>query len=369
MLKTMFRFKHVALSALIVASGFVVTNCSDDDKKSTGVDINNPDEVSKSLTIENATFIKGTLPSPSASGSAPSLSDFNDGEDLLSIQGSKVIVNTYVESGAANGFYVQVQGANGYYKVASTQATKRQRATDSKRKHKIGLSSARTKQDDGGSVSFSIEVPKNIKSGEFCVSYCVYDAQNQVSNVITQCVTVVTLGGEGSSFLSKNAWSLHSVEEYENGKFTGTEEIGVSYEDEWDTFLWCNQDTTKSIDVTVTEVYRTDYAYYNFAANGAFSGEAKNYEKYFDWENSECEVEYIEENDINTVEGGWSFDKDSETLTIIYNIEYQGEGRTYVETYVEQGQAKLEGNNFIYTSEYSDGEDVYKDIITFKPKL
>lgn len=365
MLKTMFRFKHVVLSALIIASGVVVTNCSDDDKKSSGVDITDPDEVSKSLKIENATFIKGVLPSPSSNETAPFLDESNDGEDLLSIQGSKVIVNAYVESGAANGFYVQVPGADGYYKVNATQATKRKRDTNSKRKHKLELSNARTKKAEGSSVSFSIEVPKNIKPGEFCVSYCVYNAQNQVSNIVTQCITVIELGGSGSSFLSNNIWSLSTVEEYENGELVETEETGVNTVDEWETTLWCNEEIIK---VTVTEVYRTDYAYYAFAANGAFAGEGSNYEKYMDWENSACEVEYIEDTYESTVEGGWSYDKDSQILTVIYNVEYEDYGETVVETYVEQGKVKLEGNNLVYTFEYSEDGYTYKDIVTFKPK-
>lgn len=364
MTKTMFRFKHVVLSAMIIASGLVATNCSDDDKKSSGIDINDPDEVSKSLTIENATFINGTPPSPSTSETAPLLDESDDGEDLFSIQGSKVIVNAYVESGTASGFYVQVEGAEGYYKVAATQATKRQRATNSKHKHKVGFGNARTKEDDG-SVSFSIEVPENIKPGEFCVSYCVYDAQNQVSNIVTQCITVTELGGSGSSFISKNSWSFFTDEEYENGSLVETEQVGVNEEYEWEDNIWCDDSLTN---VTITEVDRTDYAYYTFAANGAFHGEAKGYEKYYDWESSECEVEYIEETYENTVDGGWSYDEDTQTLTIIYNIEYEEDGQTYVETYVEQGEVELVGNNLVFTTEESFEGEVYKYVTTFKPK-
>jgi hypothetical protein len=311
---------------------------------------NPSDAISKSLIIANGTYVKGKFPEPSSNSNAPQLETYHDGEQLFAIQGSKIIVNAELWSGTASGFYVQVDGADGYYKINSTDVTlrrgKRDR-TDMLRKSQIASAYY---------PSFSIEIPDNMKSGEFCISYCVY-AGSLVSNIIQQCVVVNQLGGANSEFLTANQWSAVRIEDHYDGETyssdIGTDEI-YSYQ-EW---ILCGDSTTNEVEVN--EIYRTN-VYLSATQNGSLSIENQFYEKYLDWYNSNCTALYIEETTSNSIIAAWSYDEATRTLIFIYNDEYEGE----VETIAEQYKVELVNGNLILTYVYSTTDYA---AITFEPK-
>jgi hypothetical protein len=336
-------------------SVFLLSSCGSDDDNVTLVDITDPNVVAKAVVIENSTYMaSGNPPPQTINETAPLLDASTDDETLFSVQGSKIIVSSSLETGSASGFYVKIVGAEGYYKVTSTAASGRQRMFSKEKRNSFGKQ-GRTQEGD---VTFSIEVPDNIKPGEFCISYCVYDAQNQVSNVIERCVTVKSLGGNNSAFLSAHDWEFVKELGYENSQLVYEGYPGVPDSSTYTTDIACDN---SFVDVEVNAVYTTNYAYLKFGSNGALQTSSENYEKDIDYENSNCTVVYTEGTSQQNTSGAWSYDSDSKTLIMVYNVEWAGG----VETVGEQYEVSVVDNNLILKVNYSDTE---YDILTLKPK-
>jgi hypothetical protein len=355
--KLRFLLPSLAFSATIL-SVFLFSSCgSDDDNKAAIIDITNPNAVAKAVVIENSTYVAtGNPPAQTISETAPVLDISNDGKPLFNVQGSKIIVSASLQTGSASGFYVKVVGADGYYKVTSTSATGRLQTFLKTKRNSFGKQ-GRTQED--GDATFSIEVPENIKPGEFCISYCVYDAQNQVSNVIQQCVTVKSLGGANSSFLSANNWEFVKSFSYENDQLVYQSYPGTPDSSSYWTEISCHD--TSYVEVYAHEEFITNYVYITYAANGALNFNIQDYEKYLDYENSDCEPIYTENTETQNITGAWSYDSDSKILIMVYNLEYEGG----VETVGEQYEASIVDNNLVLKVSYSDTE---YDVITLKPK-
>lgn len=344
------RFKPFSFLLTIIFASLVVS-CKDDESSPKQIDVDDPNAVSNSIEIENSTFIKGIPPSPSTSETAPVL--YEETGSLISVQGTKLIVNSEVESGSAAGFYVQIDGADGYFKVTSNTATGRLGA-----KKQINPFHRAGRKSDEYNPSFSIEIPENIKPGEFCISYCVYDAQNQVSNIIERCIEVATLGGDNSTFLTKNEWDFVKSYSYEDGELEDSTIVGIPQIYEFDAYIPCGQEY---VEVGASEEYESIYTYLTMSTNGGMLIESESRDKYVDYDASECEVVYGEETYTENIEGAWSYDADSQSLILIYNVDYDDE----VETYVEQYDAYLEGEQLVL--EWNDGFG-YNGIVYLKPK-
>lgn len=345
------------ITCLVMVVSFVLLSaCSDDDDKKSSIDTDDPNAVAQSLTVENGTYVKGSPPAPSSDPNAPVLS--YNGDDLFTIQGSKIIVNTSLESGSASGFYVAVDGADGYFNVNATTVTPGTNGRVAETKRKGSFFAARTQQD---APSFSIEVPKNIQPGEFCIFYCVYDAENRVSNIVQQCVTVTALGGDGSAFLTSNQWSMVKWEYYYDNVLEEQEIAGETYTEPTEAYISC-QGNYQFVPAEYQD--RVNYSYATITSNGALKIEEEYYHKYPDIANSECTVTYEEITEPYSLTGAWSYDKSTGTLVLLYNDESEEIEGDYV-TVAQSFKTELVDGNLILTLEFGLGE---YEIVTLEPK-
>jgi hypothetical protein len=326
-------------SVLIMACLMVLASCKNEESPKL-ISVSDPNAVSQALEVNGGTYVLGSLPSPSVSEEAPILEDDFGGEQLLAIQGSKIIINASVVGGnAVTGFYVQVDGADGYFNVTSTSVTAR---LGSDRKNIFGKS-LRVQNEY---PAFSITMPDNIGAGEFCITFSAY-AGGLVSNVIQQCITVSELGGANSGFLSANEWSLLKSEELWEGELY-LNVIGVADVDSYETEIPCEGGY---IAVQVEDTYKDIYLYAKFAPGGVFSYEDQDYEKYFDYENStNCAAVYIENTIDDSAVGAWSYDHETGMVLFVYNDEWDGE----VETVIEQYEAEIVNGKLILLEQYNE---------------
>lgn len=123
------------------------------------------------LIIPNGQAVAGTPPPPSNSSSAPTVS--NNVQSVTSSNGSTTPLDLIYENvnGDLGGCYVQVEGADSYFQVPYSGGS-----------------------TSSGTLALPINIPTNVDQGEFCVSYCVYDVNGQVSNLVYTCVSVLRLG-------------------------------------------------------------------------------------------------------------------------------------------------------------------------------
>lgn len=119
----------------------------------------------------NAQEVQGTPPAPSASPDAPRT--VNPISEINSSNGSTAPIPFSYNNvnGNLGGCYVQVVGANSYYRLPYSGVSGR-----------------------SGSLSLPIQLPTNVGEGRFRVAFCVYDANGRISNVVYVNVNVLRLG-------------------------------------------------------------------------------------------------------------------------------------------------------------------------------
>jgi hypothetical protein len=110
------------------------------------------------------------FPSPST-GSAPIVTATNP-EVTSSNGGTIPLVFTYRNvSGSLGGCYVQVIGADAYFKIPIV-----------------------SQSGSSGTINVPIGIPTNVLRGRFCIKLMIYDATGRVSNIAESCVEVLRLG-------------------------------------------------------------------------------------------------------------------------------------------------------------------------------
>lgn len=136
------------------------------------VDPADADALSAVLIMPAGTEVeRGTPPAPSSASTAPEV--INNFDEITSSNGSAapLTFNFSNVNGNLGGCYVQVAGADTYFQVPYT-----------------------SNSSSSGSLTVPIGIPTNVEEGEFCVNFCVYDEDGQVSNIVTSCVNVLRLG-------------------------------------------------------------------------------------------------------------------------------------------------------------------------------
>ena len=351
---------------------FSLIACGDDDtpaakaeEEKTSVTIDHPDEVTNALNLEGATLKAGTPPAPSNDTNAPVLVE-NEG-DLMAITGTDLIVPiNETNSGDIAGVYIQVKGASEYYDVPASRLAKSGRIAFG-RLQKTG----RTLED----LTLSVGIPDNLRPGEFCILYCVYDQESRVSNIIEECITVLAFGGEESAFLTGNEWEMISQYQFEddNGFIYEEETLaGVTSEKTYPSSIRCDDQFDQEVDIT--KLRRVDYLYATFSKEGGFRFEVSEYEKSQDFEKTNCTdgLVYKEKTVVESLDGAWSYDSNTSKITLIGimeddDIDNEAEESTFVVIYevaLENGNLKL----FNEEGTKGSGEDYYYFEILFKPR-
>lgn len=360
------------LKIMLLASVFALTlfSCSNDDDgpvKDLTINIENPDAVSAGLTFVNgtATYIKGAPPAPSTNPAAPVLGN-NNQEDAVGISGSNLALQFNETTGnTIKGVYLQVKDASGYYNIELTNSNSGGRLFGGQ-KARVSKS-ARVQEHD----IILLGLPANLAPGVFCVTYCVYDDQNRVSNPIEVCIEVKSFGGKNSEFLTANAWQLESYYfKITYGGFTveETRAVGEDYTDTYTTGLYCMDGSY--YEVGVVEAERTNYVYATFLANGTLTIASSTYLKYMDGNASTCEtgVVYIEDTDEGTGTGGWSYNDTSKELTTVSVDEYEEEGEVVTETSVSVFKTAVLNGKLKLSVDFTDEDGTYSQTLTFVPK-
>ena len=306
--------------------------------------------ITDGLTIDGATENNGTPPAPSTDENAPALYDFGS-EAAHATPGGKVKMELDLESGDVAGIYMKVPGANEYFDIPV-------KTSSSKKGNSQGLFSKAVGNDDFEFRSFDteyfeLELPENL-TGEFCFNYCVYDSAGLVSNVISQCIVIESIGGQLP--FSHNSWKVLHFFESENG-VTIKRNMGEADIDK-DTLNGCYNSETWEYDSTYYEItessYTIDHAAITFNTDGTFDVTSKGSSKEVDHENWDCSdgpVQYKEETYDETDSGYWNYNAETSVLVLIFGEEG--------DQYVDENVLSVDGDNLMI----SYGDDEYIEAI------
>ncbi|HEY0058623.1 MAG TPA: hypothetical protein VGB56_05775 [Flavisolibacter sp.] len=297
------------------------------------VSANDPKALAASIKVWHGTRMQGTAPAPA--GSDLEL-------DPLSMPTVKAFAGRYatiqpgVISGNVVGYYVSIAGSGQYFKVDYSKPRNisgRMTVADGKRENPF---SPNRVDSAGGNVDSALVIvlPPNINVPDtFCVTYCAYDALGNISQPVTTCITVNSLGGDANSDWLNGSWKITAQWE-ENGYYDS-----IIY-NKWlpitNYKYYCDYDSSNNIYKIVnydngTIPIADDSTFYrkldySFSANGAFSHSGDGDTKHRDWDDNNCQSPKFHpvETENETRFGGWNFDAATNRLTLIFELDQAG---------------------------------------------
>jgi len=149
-----------------------------------------PQSISSALKVWHGERKQGNAPTPN--GAALVLDP--PASITHAFVGRYAIIEPEVAQGDIAGYYLQVNGAKEFFKIDYSKPRGGRLGNNRKPTSPFGGQQSRTMTGNADSAIVLV-LPANLQVPDtFCVSYCAYDLQGNVSNVITTCVVVNSLG-------------------------------------------------------------------------------------------------------------------------------------------------------------------------------
>lgn len=268
--------------------------------------------VTDDITVKDATKIAGTPPAPSNDSEAPVLYDDYETDPLINFQGNDVRNYIPVQEGNVAGIYMKVPGSDSYFDIPAKIGSSK-KSTQSSRKGKKNNLEFRSDDSD---IFFEIELPDDLK-GEFCINYCIYDSAGLVSNVISQCFIIETIGGNLP--LNKENWTKTSYIDVLDEE-TGDKDIFIVNKEYFikDTLVECQDSLTGDVN-SIYEI--VEYLYLETGGSLDLNNDGS-YRLVDSWtsggnNNYYCGAVDFQEDYEEIDEGHWTYDEASGLLTFI----------------------------------------------------
>ncbi len=301
------------------------------------------------IDVAYATKETGAPPSPNSN------IDFQLNTDLQeAFQGTGFKIQ-FSSSASIAGAYIQFKDADGtpansYFDVTDfNDANKTAKNKSSKIFKNQNTKTKKAAEDFDNEIQ--VDFGDNIPAGQFCYDICLYDTSNNISQILTVCVTVEAWGGNASIV---GEWILDSQEPEDNN------EITINCQDD-SSFDALDYQYTKN---EWTFVLNEDGSYYEIYDNegSEIDEEASS---------SACSAIYSDETyeNLDKYSGNWAYNEDNETLTLVdfkyedlldeeNTEEYEGQ------IYFEGVEVEIISGQLVLTAEY-EGE-TYKVVFNRK---
>ena len=207
--------KMIKFPLLLLLSIFLLTDCKKDSKTE------NPDatadEITDWLKIDGAVKKSGNSPSPTTG--APVLTN------LSPTTGGVTDANFSFKFSASDDFlgvYLKVKGSSSYLDIPlSSTGGKAGKGKLLGGGSEKGIAFRGGEEEDEIIVIIDLDDASNPE--EFCYEYCLYDAENEVSNIVEVCVTIAYWGGL-DQLVGK--WKNDKISFNDGGDF-------IEYDDSW----------------------------------------------------------------------------------------------------------------------------------------
>ncbi|HEY0066882.1 MAG TPA: hypothetical protein VGB46_05955 [Flavisolibacter sp.] len=208
------RFRNLPLALVLALSGIaMLISCQREfDPKIPGGPISSKDPASLSAAIKvwHGVRTQGTMPSPA--GSSLQLNPSTG--PVRAFAGRYAIIQPEVLSGNVQGYYVKLNGAPEYFKVDYSKPRdingRTRRPADFRDRNPL-LNGRVDSSGNGGNVDSALVIvlPQNIQVPDtFCISYCAYDSVGNISQPVSVCIIVSSLGGDASSGWMNGTWKI-----------------------------------------------------------------------------------------------------------------------------------------------------------------
>ncbi|NMH86510.1 hypothetical protein [Flavivirga algicola] len=205
-----------------------------------------------------------------------------------------------------------------------------------------------------GEYEIDVDFDNTFPPGKFCGDLCIYDEENNISQIVTVCVEVEAWGGNATIV---GEWILE--ESTDGDKYT------------------VNCENQETVEADYNQIIKEE-AILSIESNGSFY--LTEYEEYkslnFEASSTNCEAVYfdeVEKYDIKET-GKWAYNETDNTLTLI-SFKYEDFIESqYSEDYangdliLESGKVEFLNGKLIVTETYTDGNETYTDTFTFIKK-
>jgi hypothetical protein len=358
--------KQFLIPCMAIAILFSACKKDKGDDKPAPIDITNATAVSTNIKVAYSQRLTGKPPAPTASANAPVLYASSNNQNIVALSGRYAVITPEVQEGEIAGYYAKVVGSNDYFKIDYTKPRGFRKAPTQQHK---GLMHARSATDYADS-SIVIALPASITAGTFCVEYCAYDAQNNISNIIKVCITVSELGAGANGGGFAGTWKQSRYRNDINNVEGLWEDV---YAKDYDTTTYyCINNNLQRWDsamrnpILVVRYNQVDTGNFTFAVNGGFESHFEFTETQFNFSKSTCSnLVFDAHKDIYKETGGWSYNATTKKLvTIIDENGYAGND-FYIEEYdvIEKTSTKL-----VLKFDEQNGNNLYKYYYEFIKK-
>ncbi|MBI3882846.1 MAG: hypothetical protein HY305_01115 [Sphingobacteriales bacterium] len=327
--------KYVLLSVVIIA---MLASCKKDKNNEQQSLTSNTNDITAAITVTHATTIKGTAPA-STGGTEIQLDTAKNNQVIEAYKGSYAIIHPTVSNGSVAGYYLTINGADSYFKIDFSPAAS---AVHAKKRHFFnnhpnnnGHTASRPAIDSSGYSDsvIIIKLPDNIAPGKYCITYRAYDWYGHISNTITTCVVVETLGDGSNGSEFNGTWKLSGykfLDSTHNDKDTSWKYDvydSIRHDQYYDTLYclndqltgYCPSHTCDIISSFYSSYYWNNKADVTFSPNGAWLSESEDVNKYIDYQASTCSNPvYRKDIDNHTDIGGWSYNTATKKMIVIY---------------------------------------------------
>ena len=310
-----------------------------------------PQALSASLKVYHGQHTAGNLPAPSGSNL-----QLNEGEAYThGFKGGLAIINPNISSGSViAGYYMQVQGATEYIKIDYSKPRGARVGNTAKHSNPFSRGTHADSLSDGNvDSSLIIILPLNLKVPDtICVSYCAYDLQGNVSNVVNTCIIVNNLGPDAAGAWVNGDWKF-------TASWNGSEPHDTILYNRWFAFgsdYYCYYDSlqersylTSNNNGTIPVVSDTIFirkTLVSFSNNGAMITDFDYTDKSVDYYNKPCDsitfwpMEVYKEKQSYA----WSYNSATKKMILVYDYGQNGENDFSAWEYTV---TKLNDNHFI----------------------
>lgn len=200
----------------VLALSFFTSCGGDSDTPPTEVDPSDADALSGVLVIPGSQSVSGQPPSPSTDTDAPTVSNNQTSATVVS-DNTLYLPFNFDSNQGYGGCYVQVDGASTYFDIPDGTST-----TD-------------------GLLVLPVGIPASVQEGDFCLTYCIYDNNGRVSNLLTTCVTVgpiqecpaFTSGSDGLTIATYDLGESPGTATINYDMYSIQDRIDVFYNNQW----------------------------------------------------------------------------------------------------------------------------------------
>jgi hypothetical protein len=325
----------------------------------TSISSKDPKALSAAIKVWHGTRTQGAAPAPK--GTMLQL-DPTANTTVKAFAGRYATIKPEVLSGDVEGYYVGIAGSGQHFKVDySNPRNINGRVRPGSKKPDNPFVANRVDSTDGNvDSSLVIVLPPDINVPDtFCITYCAYDSQGNISQPVTTCIIVNSLGGDANSGWLNANWKFTAFWENTNPHDTViynkwlSEALG-GYECMYDStsniyFLgYSNWDNGQIIARDSTFYRRLDLT---LSSNGAQEFEEDSDEKSVISDSSSCQqIKFsAPSNYAYGFTGAWSFN--SVTNKILLVFETDSDGNSVVEAW-EYDVIKINNDHFILADNY-----------------